>query len=614
MPHETPLITTLVAGFVLAFVFGAIANRLRVPPLVGYLCAGVLAGPYTPGFVADMRLAPQLAEIGVILLMFGVGLHFSLRDLLNVRGVAVPGAMAQIAVATLMGWALGALMGWPTGGSLVFGLALSVASTVVLLKALQDRRLLETERGKLAVGWLIVEDLATVLALVIIPSIAPLFTGETAEHHVSTWTEQLLGIRFGLAGIIAYTLVKVVAFVALMLIVGRRLIPWMLHRIAHMGSRELFRLGVLAIALGVAFGAAELFGVSLALGAFFAGMILSESELSQSAAQESLPMRDAFSVLFFVSVGMLFNPTIILESPVPVLITVFIIVVGKSLAAFLIVLAFRRTVGTALAISASLAQIGEFSFILAELGVGLKLLPEAGRDLILAGAIISIVLNPLVFYLCDRIKPMLEARRGKSAIAPGPAAASPAGVTAPKPTVLATARPAQPDSGGGRQLERVEREEESGASPQPSTLTGHTVLVGFGRVGRIVGNELKSAGTPFLVIEAGDKRIADAKAAGSEVIGGNAADAEVLGLANLPAAKALFIAIPDTFEAGQIAEQARRANREISIVARAHADAEAEHLAKHGADIVIIGEHEIARAMIERMNDAADDEPQSLSA
>jgi CPA2 family monovalent cation:H+ antiporter-2 len=613
MPHETPLITTLVAGFVLAFVFGAIANRLRVPPLVGYLCAGVLAGPYTPGFVADMRLAPQLAEIGVILLMFGVGLHFSLRDLLNVRGVAVPGAMAQIAVATLMGWALGAMLGWPTGGSLVFGLALSVASTVVLLKALQDRRLLETERGKLAVGWLIVEDLATVLALVIIPSIAPLFTGQTTETHVSTWTEQVLGIRFGLADIIAYTLVKVVAFVALMLIVGRRLIPWVLHRIAHMGSRELFRLGVLAIALGVAFGAAELFGVSLALGAFFAGMILSESELSQSAAQESLPMRDAFSVLFFVSVGMLFNPTIILESPVPVLITVFIIVFGKSLAAFLIVLAFRRTTGTALTISASLAQIGEFSFILAELGVGLKLLPEAGRDLILAGAIISIVLNPLVFYLCDRIKPVLEARLGRSQTAPAPTAAPPAGVVSPKPTVVVTARPGQPD-GGGRQLERAEQDEESGGARKPSTLTGHTVLVGFGRVGRIVGAELKSTGTPFLVIEAGDKRIAEAKASGSEVIVGNAADAGVLGLANLSAAKALFIAIPDTFEAGQIAEQARRANRDISIVARAHADAEAEHLTKHGADIVIIGEHEIARAMIERMNGTSADEPQARSA
>ncbi len=613
MPHETPLITTLVAGFVLAFVFGAIANRLRVPPLVGYLCAGVLAGPYTPGFVADMRLAPQLAEIGVILLMFGVGLHFSLRDLLNVRGVAVPGAMAQIAVATLMGWALGAMLGWPTGGSLVFGLALSVASTVVLLKALQERRLLETERGKLAVGWLIVEDLATVLALVIIPSIAPLFTGQTTETHVSTWTEQVLGIRFGLAEIIAYTLVKVVAFVALMLIVGRRLIPWVLHRIAHMGSRELFRLGVLAIALGVAFGAAELFGVSLALGAFFAGMILSESELSQSAAQESLPMRDAFSVLFFVSVGMLFNPTIILESPVPVLITVFIIVFGKSLAAFLIVLAFRRTTGTALTISASLAQIGEFSFILAELGVGLKLLPEAGRDLILAGAIISIVLNPLVFYLCDRIKPVLEARLGRPQMAPAPTAAPPAGVVSPKPTVVVTARPGQPD-GGGRQLERAEQDEESGGARKPSTLTGHTVLVGFGRVGRIVGAELKSTGTPFLVIEAGDKRIAEAKASGSEVIIGNAADAGVLGLANLSAAKALFIAIPDTFEAGQIAEQARRANRDISIVARAHADAEAEHLTKHGADIVIIGEHEIARAMIERMNGTSADEPQARSA
>ncbi len=615
MPHETPLISTLVVGFVLAFVLGAMANRLRVPPLVGYLLAGVLVGPYTPGFVADTNLAPQLAEIGVILLMFGVGLHFSLRDLLKVRGVAVPGAIVQIAVATLLGWGLGEVMGWPIGGSLVFGLALSVASTVVLLKALQDRRLIDTERGKLAVGWLIVEDLAMVLALVIIPSIAAIFTGKAAQPNAS-WLEQVLGIDFNIAGIIAYTLLKVVAFVSLMLVVGRRVIPWLLHHIAHMGSRELFRLGVLAIALGVAFGAAELFGVSLALGAFFAGMILSESELSQSAAQESLPLRDAFAVLFFVSVGMLFDPTIIFRSPLPVLGTLFIIVIGKSLAAFLIVLAFRKTVTTALTISASLAQIGEFSFILAELGVGLNLLPPAGRDLILAGAILSIVLNPLVYYLCDRMKPALDARLGRPT--PTPATTPPAAVTAttaparapaPWPAPVTMAPASRPLAVGGS--EPITVDDENGVPRKPSTLTGHTVLVGFGRVGRIVGAELKNAGTPFLVIEAGDKRFAEAKAAGMEVINGNAANAEVLSLSNLPVAKALFIAIPDTFEAGQIAEQARQANRDISIIARAHADAEAEHLTRHGADLVIIGEHEIARAMIEHMNEPRANEPRA---
>jgi monovalent cation:H+ antiporter-2, CPA2 family len=615
MPHETPLISTLVVGFVLAFILGALANRLKLPPLVGYLLAGVLVGPHTPGFVADMSLAPQLAEVGVILLMFGVGLHFSLGDLLNVRGVALPGAIAQIGVATFMGWGLGAAMGWPIGGSLVFGLALSVASTVVLLKALQERRLVETERGKLAVGWLIMEDLAMVLALVIIPAVATIFNGpSTQPHHVSTWLEQVLGVEFSIAGVIAYTLLKVTAFVALMLIVGRRVIPWLLHRIAHMGSRELFRLGVLAIALGVAFGAAELFGVSLALGAFFAGMMLSESELSQSAAQESLPLRDAFSVLFFVSVGMLFDPMIVLRSPVLVLITLFIIVVGKSLAAFLIVVAFRKTVSTALTISASLAQIGEFSFILAELGVELNLLPAVGRDLILAGAILSIILNPLVFYLCDRMKPALEARFGRPAPAATAASASaskPPPAT-PQPEAVADA-PNPAFAAADRSKAAPVVAEENGDGPKPTTLAGHTVLVGFGRVGRIVGAQLKGAGMPFLVIEAGDKRIAEAKAAGIEVISGNAAKAEVLRLANLAAAKALFIAIPDTFEAGQIAEQARRANRGLAIIARAHADAEAEHLTRHGANTVIIGEHEIARAMIEKM-DGPDDVPQAATA
>jgi CPA2 family monovalent cation:H+ antiporter-2 len=312
MPHDTPLISTIVGGLVLAFILGAFAHRLRLPPLVGYLVAGILVGPHTPGFVADQGLAPELAEIGVILLMFGVGLHFSLKDLLSVRGIAVPGAIVQIGFATLLGWGLGALMGWPTGGSLVFGLALSVASTVVLLKALQERRLVETERGKIAVGWLIVEDLAMVLALVLIPAAASIGgTEHGTVEPLSAAVNRLLGLDMGIAGIIGMTLVKVALFVGVMLIFGRRVIPWTMHRIAHTGSRELFRLGVLAIALGVAFGASKLFGVSLALGAFFAGMVLAESELSHRAAQESLPLRDAFAVLFFVSVGMLFDPNIL---------------------------------------------------------------------------------------------------------------------------------------------------------------------------------------------------------------------------------------------------------------------------------------------------------------
>ncbi|TIM93765.1 MAG: sodium:proton antiporter, partial [Mesorhizobium sp.] len=409
MPHDTPLIATIVAGLGLAFIFGALANRFRIPPLVGYLVAGVLVGPNTPGFVADAGLANELAEIGVILLMFGVGLHFSLKDLLSVRAIAVPGAVVQIGFATALGAGLSWMLGWSMGAGLVFGLALSVASTVVLLRALQERRMIETERGRIAVGWLIVEDLAMVLALVLLPALAGVLGGqEQTDAHASGLLS--LPASYGIWGVVGITLAKVAAFVVVMLVVGRRVIPWILHYVAHTGSRELFRLAVLAIALGVAFGAAKLFGVSLALGAFFAGMIMSESELSHRAAEESLPLRDAFSVLFFVSVGMLFDPFSLISNGWPILATLAIIVIGKSLAAFVIVVAFGYPLATALMISASLAQIGEFSFILAELGVGLKLLPEQGRDLILAGAILSIVLNPLMFLAIDWMKPWLERR------------------------------------------------------------------------------------------------------------------------------------------------------------------------------------------------------------
>lgn len=596
MPHETPLISTIVAALVLAFVLGAVANRFRLPPLVGYLVAGVLVGPHTPGFVADQRLAPELAEIGVILLMFGVGLHFSLKDLISVRFVAVPGALVQIGIATLLGWALGAALGWSTGGSLVFGLALSVASTVVLLKALQERRLMETERGRIAVGWLIVEDLAMVLALVLIPAAASATgAGHGGGDPLVATIGRLAGVDLGLGGIVAITLVKVAAFVGLMLVVGRRVIPWVLHHIAHTGNRELFRLGVLAIALGVAFGAAELFGVSLALGAFFAGMILSESELSHRAAQESLPLRDAFAVLFFVSVGMLFEPGILLESPGPLLATVAIVVVGKSIAAFLIVIAFRRTAGTALTISASLAQIGEFSFILAELGVGLDLLPEEGRSLILAGAIVSIILNPLVFFLVDRVKPALDARVIRAAPAAPRAESEP---EAPPP--VPPARPTAAAAGTAGAVHRPAASDED-ETPSPTGLAGHTVLVGYGRVGRLVGEALARSAAPLLVIEDADQRVEALQVAGFEVVVGNAAGDDVLALANLPAARNLVVAIPDAFEAGQIVEKARRLNPGLLIVGRAHSDAEVEHLAALGADTVVMGERELARGMLDRL-------------
>ncbi|MDQ0467407.1 YbaL family putative K(+) efflux transporter [Labrys wisconsinensis] len=579
MPHETPLIATLVAGLGLAFVFGAIANRLRLSPLVGYLVAGVFVGPFTPGFVADQALAPELAEIGVILLMFGVGLHFSLKDLMSVKAIAVPGAVVQIVFATLLGAGLGWMLGWTLQAGLVFGLALSVASTVVLLRALQERRLVETERGRIAVGWLIVEDLAMVLALVVLPALASAGGGTAAAADP-------LAARFGLGltGVLLLTLAKVAAFVALMLIVGRRVIPWILHYVAHTGSRELFRLAVLAIALGVAFGAAKLFGVSLALGAFFAGMILSESELSHRAAEESLPLRDAFAVLFFVSVGMLFDPTVLIENPFPVLATVFIIVIGKSVAAFLIVLAFRHPLGTALTISASLAQIGEFSFILATMGVNMALLPAEGRDLILAGAILSIVLNPFIFVAVDRLKPYLDRNRRAAAPAAAPARAD--------AQAAAEAPPAAKVTGDETLL-------------RPTELKQHTVLVGYGRVGSLVGAALKQSGTPFLVIEDGDKTVARLHAAGIETLYGNAVDDEVLQAANLPAAKALIVAIPNAFEAGQVVMRAHGLNPGLTILARAHSDAEFDHLVKLGAETVIVGEREIARGMIDRLASVA---------
>lgn len=571
MPHETPLIATIVAGLGLAFIFGAVANKLRIPPLVGYLVAGVVVGPHTPGFVADQVLAPELAELGVILLMFGVGLHFSLKDLLSVRSIAVPGAVVQIAVATAMGMGLALWLGWSVGAGVVFGLALSVASTVVLLRAIQERRLIDTERGRIAVGWLIVEDLAMVLTLVLLPPLAGLMGGNAGgvgDDPIATW------LGMGVWGVLIVTAAKVAAFFATMVIVGRRVIPWALHVVAHSGSRELFRLAVLAIALGVAFGSAKLFGVSLALGAFFAGMILSESELSHRAAEDSLPLRDAFAVLFFVSVGMLFDPAIVIRDPLPVIATVFIIVIGKSAAAFLIVRAFRHPISTALTISASLAQIGEFSFILAGLGVTLNLLPEQGRDLVLAGAILSILINPLAFASCGRLQQLLT--RGQPAGSPeAPAAPSPAS-------------------------------EPIADKPVATALQDHVVLVGFGRVGGLVGEALRVSERPFLVIEDADLVVAKLREQGIETIIGNAARTDVIEAANLAAARHLVIAIPNAFEAGQVIQQARAANPSLAIVARAHSDAEVDYLKGRGADAVIMGEREIALGMLQIIERFAD--------
>ncbi len=547
MHHNTPLISTVVVGLVLAVILGALAQRVRVSPLVGYLLAGVLMGPFTPGFVADQSIANELAEIGIILLMFGVGLHFSLKDLLSVRRIAVPGAVVQISAATVMGLAMGWAMGWSIGKGIMFGLALSTASTVVLLRALQERRLIETERGRIAVGWLIVEDIAMVLTLVLLPVLAGLMNGEASGG--TDWT--------ALAWPLTITLGKLAAFVVFMLVVGRRVIPWILHYVAHTGSRELFRLAVFAISLGVAFGAAILFDVSFALGAFFAGMILSESELSQRAANETLPLRDAFAVLFFVSVGMLVDPAIILNEPLPLLATLFIILVGKSLAAFLIVRLFGHPTSRALTISASLAQIGEFSFILVSLGVSLSLMTERGRDLVLAGAIISIMLNPLFFALLDRLL-----------------------------TGNAVAAAARDDSPAPREPLQV------------STQRDHVVLVGHGRVGSVVSRALRAANTPLLVIEDNPGTVERLIQDGVEVITGNAAAPDLLQAANVGAARGLLVAIPDGFEGGQIVAKARAINAGLPIIARAHSEEEIAHLKFHGATSVIMGEMEIARAML----------------
>ena len=520
--------------------------------------------------------------------MFGVGLHFSLKDLLSVRAIAVPGAVVQIGLRdACLAWCLAWALGWSIGAGLVFGLALSVASTVVLLRALQERRIIETERGRIAVGWLIVEDLAMVLALVLLPALAGVLGGTNGDTPTAGIEVFALPANLGIWGVVGVTLAKVAAFVALMLVVGRRVIPWILHYVAHTGSRELFRLAVLAIALGVAFGAAQLFGVSLALGAFFAGMIMSESELSHRAAEESLPLRDAFSVLFFVSVGMLFDPLSLLQQPWPILATLFIIVIGKSVAAFLIVMAFRHPVGTALIISASLAQIGEFSFILAELGVGLNLLPEEGRDLILAGAILSIVLNPLVFAGIDRLRPWLE-KRGATPAQPADAKA-----LGPATESGAVASPASAVSESTRSDD---------GPPPPTKLTDHTILIGYGRVGSLVGVSLKERGAalPGHRGRRQDHR-APARPTRSKRSPAMPRNADVFAAANAAGARRLILAIPNAFEAGQIVLRARAANPAIDIIARAHSDAEVEHLTGLGANTVIMGEREIARGIVEQV-------------
>ncbi len=555
MPHDLSLITTIAAGLGLALILGFVAVRLKIPALVGYLVAGIVIGPSTPGFVADVGLAGELAEIGVMLLMFGVGLRFSLADLLSVRRIALPGAIVQIIVATAMGMTLAAFLGWTLPAGIVFGLALSVASTVVLIRALERRGVLETVNGRIAVGWLVVEDLVMVMVLVLLPALAGL-QGSSANPAESIGGSSFLPT-------LGFTLGKVAIFVLLMLVVGKRLFPWLLWQVARTNSRELFILCVIAAAVGIAYVSAALFGVSFALGAFFAGMVLRESDLSYRAAEESLPLRDAFSVLFFVSVGMLFDPNVLIRHPFQVLAVVAIIILGKSLAAFFLVLSFRYPLNTALTISASLAQIGEFSFILAGLGVSLGLLPEEGRSLILAGALISIALNPLVF---QAVEPAQTWIRSRSKLA------------------RALERPADPLA-------------ELPVTVEQAHVTGHVVLVGYGRVGRRIGEALAKEGVPFVVVEQNRELVEQLRERDLHAVAGDGSEPAVLVQAHAARARMLVIAIPDTFHVRRMIEIARTLNPNIETVVRTHSEEEAELLQKENAGRVFMGEHELAIGM-----------------
>jgi len=553
MNHSVTLITTIAAGFGIALVLGFVAEKIKVPALVGYLIAGVIIGPATPGFVADVHIASQLSEIGVMLLMFGVGLHFSLRDLLAVKRIAVPGAIVQMSFATVLGMLMAWWWGWSWGSGLIFGLSLSCASTVVLLKALEAHGVLETMNGRIAVGWLVVEDLATVLVLVLLPPLSGVL-GSASAHFVDA---KPLWMTIG------RTLLEVSAFIALMLIVGRRALPWILWQVARTGSRELFTLAVVAAAISIAYGASELFSVSFALGAFFAGMVMRESEFSHRAAQESLPLRDAFSVLFFVSVGMLFDPSILVERPIHLLSVVAIIIFGKSLAAAVLAIAFRYPLNTALTVAASLAQIGEFSFILAGLGLSLGLLPKEGMSLVLAGALISIAINPFLF----------------SAVAPF------------RRWILKRSDLAR----------RLERREDPYAELPMSTerkyLEGQVVLVGYGRVGRRIATALDEHGIPYVVAEQSRDLVEDLRKQGIVAVSGNAADPAVLIQAHIADAAMLVIATPDPLGVRQMADTARTLNPTIEIVLRTHSEDESFLLRNENIGTVFFGEEELAKGM-----------------
>ena len=553
MDHNLSLITTIAAAFSVALILGFAAERIKVPAMVGYLVAGIIIGPATPGFVADVHLASQLSEIGIMLLMFGVGLHFSPDDLLAVRRVAIPGAAMQMGFTTALGMALAWWWDWSLGGGLIFGLSLACASTVVLLKSLETRDLLNTMNGRIAVGWLVVQDLVTVLVLVLLPPLAGVLGGPVAVVADA----KPLWVTLG------QTLLQVSAFIALMMVVGRRALPWLLWHVARTGSRELFTLSVVTTAIGIAYGASAIFSVSFALGAFFAGSVMRESEFSHRAAQESLPLRDAFSVLFFVSVGMMVDPTILMSQPLRVLGVVVIIVLGNAVAAFALVVALRYPLNAALTLAASLGQIGEFSIILAGLGLSLGLLPSGGMSLVLAGVLISIGLNSFLL----------------SAIAPGQ-------------------RWLLKHSALARRLERPEEPyAELPMSTERKYLQGQVVLVGYGRVGRRIAKALDARGIPYVVAEQNRELVDELRKKGGVAVSGNAAEPSVLIQAHIADAAMLVIASPDTFNVRQMAQTARALNPDIEIIVRTHNEEESVLLKKEGIGLVFFGEEELAKGM-----------------
>ena len=527
MEGHAALIETIAIGLGAAFIGGLAARRLRLPPIVGYLLAGVAVGPFTPGLVADQATATELAELGVILLMFGVGIHFSIRDLLAVRSIAVPGATGQILVATVLGVLLGMALGWGLAGGLVLGLSVSVASTVVLLRALMERGELDTQQGRIAVGWLIVEDLFTVLVLVLLPSVAPLLKGQSDD-------------LIGPLGDVGLAVGKAAVFAILMLFVGARVVPALLALVARERSRELFTLSVLAIAIGIGWAASAVFGVSFALGAFLAGAVLSGSDMSHQAAADALPLRDAFAVLFFVSVGMLLDPAFLVQEPFAVLAVTLLVVVAKSAAAFFIVGALGYPVRTGLTVAAALAQIGEFSFILATLGLTLGLIPDAAFQLVVAGSIVSIAINPLVFRLVRPLEGWLRDR----------------------PRLVAF-------------LERRDPALAVLPASQAVGLTGHAVLCGYGRVGRIVAAALQRRRFRYVVISDDRREVERLRGLDVPALYGDAANPELLDHARLESARVMIVALADASSARLVVDRTRERAPRVPVVVRTHSGSEA---------------------------------------